>query len=259
VRLETIKGLAAQQANFPMQTDHPTSTWPEAAAVPVEILFQVDPHLAAGQYTVTLAPKPDPLFEISETRPVTECHPIGTIDVQPLERSFIVPPLQHEAHATFGDVMVLLGYDLQQGVDTLDLSLHWEALQRMGYYKVFVHLYDADTGDLVAQHDQVPRAWTYPTNWWEAGEIVSDEVSLPLEGVPAGDYRLSVGVYEPETGDRLRLAGGELLLNLEEIHIPLPPREGQGEGRSGRFGLGHSSLVIGHSGSTRRLSPPSLA
>jgi hypothetical protein len=70
-------------------------------------------------------------------------------------------------------------------------------------YKFFVHLEDATSGALVTQADVVPREWTYPTSQWRVGEIVPDEIVLSLEGVPEGEYRLWVGVYQPDTGERL--------------------------------------------------------
>jgi hypothetical protein len=70
-------------------------------------------------------------------------------------------------------------------------------------YKVFVHLIDPTTGAIVAQDDAVPRRWTYPTPWWERSEVVEDTVPLSLDGVSPGPYRLILGVYDPETGQRL--------------------------------------------------------
>jgi hypothetical protein len=73
-----------------------------------------------------------------------------------------------------------------------------------------VHLIDQNGGRVVVQDDAVPRGWTYPTNWWESGEIIEDTITLPLAGVPAGDYRLMIGLYDPATGMRLRaFTGGE--------------------------------------------------
>ena len=76
----------------------------------------------------------------------------------------------------------------------------------------------------VAQDDAVPRRWAYPTTWWEADEVVSDEMILSLSDVPSGRYRLAVGVYDAESGERLAVmdaAGGELsgrrLVLAEEI------------------------------------------
>jgi hypothetical protein len=68
-------------------------------------------------------------------------------------------------------VILLHGYDLQSSVESLELTLYWQAEQRMDVsYKVFVHLIDPTTGAIVAQDDAVPRRWTYPTTWWERGE-----------------------------------------------------------------------------------------
>jgi len=133
-----------------------------------------------------------------------------------------VPPLEHKTNAIFSDTLKLPGYALRQETGDLRITLYWQALRRMDYYKAFVHLYDAQSGALVAQYDAVPRGWTYPTNWWEAGEVVSDEITLPLEGIPTGRYRIAVGVYAPDTLERLPVqAETDMLLGdhleLEDI------------------------------------------
>jgi len=110
----------------------------------------------------------------------------------------------------FGGQVRLLGYDLAREGDELRLTLHWQALRRMeGDYKVFVHLFDPATEAIVAQHDAMPRQNRYPTSWWAKGEVVSDVVTLSLEGVPEGDYRLAVGLYDPETLERLAAIDAE--------------------------------------------------
>ena len=88
---------------------------------------------------------------------------------------------------------------------------------------MFVHLFDPETGAVVAQDDAVPRRWMYPTTRWEAGEVVSDEIPLSMENVPDGQYQLAVGIYHPDSGDRLpvtdaadeELPGGQLVLPEE--------------------------------------------
>jgi len=41
------------------------------------------------------------------------------------------------------------------------------------------------------------------------GETIADRHGLWLPaGTPAGDYQMQVGLYQPETGQRLRLASG---------------------------------------------------
>jgi hypothetical protein len=74
----------------------------------------------------------------------------------------------------------------------------------------------------MAQTDVVPRQWTYPTSQWREGEIVPDEIVLSLEGVPPGVYRLWVGVYQPDTGERLSIEDISADLTIHENRLMLP-------------------------------------
>ena len=90
--------------------------------------------------------------------------------------------------------------------DRLDLTLYWQALDRPpADYVVFVHLFDPLTEQIPVQSDSMPRGNQYPTSRWAAGEVVVDTITLSLADLPAGAYRLGVGLYQIE-GDRyLRL------------------------------------------------------
>jgi len=221
VRIETSGGTTAQRTSFPLRPDHPSSTWPTAAVVRGEYTVQIDPHLPPGRYSLTLA-----LLPSSDDANAKRSATVGAVEVRPLERNFSTPPLEHQVDAMFDDALALLGYDLRQEAGALRVTLHWRALRRMSSYKVFVHLYDVRSGDLVTQHDAAPKEWTYPTNWWESGEVVSDEITLSLEDIPAGVYRIEVGVYNPETLERLPVqtdSGAPLGDHLEiEEMIRLP-------------------------------------
>jgi hypothetical protein len=128
--------------------------------------------------------------------------------------------------ARFGDALRLLGYDLNVDTAAADVTLHWKALRRMEKsYKFFVHLYDVETLDIVAQKDVIPYDWGYPTVWWEAEEIVSDQIHVPLDGVSSGEYLLAVGAYAPDTKERLPISGEGLnvlsrALILQEVAVP---------------------------------------
>ncbi|MGD8969559.1 MAG: hypothetical protein PVI07_18795, partial [Anaerolineae bacterium] len=171
--------------------------WPTGVVVKRLHQFRVDPHLPPGRYAlaVELADKGEPVK-------------LADIRVEPLPRAFEPPEdVGRALDAQFGDEFQLLGYGLVQEDDFLKLTLHWRALRQPGaYYKVFVHLFDPATELVVAQHDAAPRGWTYPTTWWEEGEVVSDDVSLSLTNVPDGRYRLGVGLYAPDTGARLAVS-----------------------------------------------------
>jgi hypothetical protein len=126
--------------------------------------------------------------------------------------------------------MWLMGYDGQVQDRRLILDLWWQALDVMGTnYKVFVHLYDEESGETVAQVDTMPRGWSYPTTLWSRQEIFQDRIELSLKGVEPGPYRIAIGVYRPETG-RLaavdargqRIADDRAILG-EVIVVPAAP------------------------------------
>jgi hypothetical protein len=149
---------------------------------------------------------------------------LGQIYVRQPERVFATPSPAHEVAASFDGKLRLIGYDLTQDDTTLRLTLFWQALTRMGdSYKVFVHVLDPGGGAPVAQSDVVPRGWSYPTTRWEAGEVVSDEVTIDVEAVPAGTYEMCIGAYHPGSGDRLEVTDGAAdgdRLCLGEVLIP---------------------------------------
>ncbi len=98
----------------------------------------------------------------------------------------------------------LLGYDLAvmspHRQTTLRLTLHWQVLAPVGAdYKVSARLLDSE-GNQIAQTDDVPVHNTYPTSRWKAGETIADVYDLAVPpGIPAGQYRLLVILYEPDT------------------------------------------------------------
>jgi hypothetical protein len=129
------------------------------------------------------------------------------------ERRWDVPGDLIVADAAFGEVIRLLGYDIAESAvapgDAVTVTLAWQALAEMETsYRVFVHLVSA-TGQVLAQSDGEPAAWTRPTTGWAVGEVVLDErvIALPGDAAP-GDYEIRVGLYVLD-GPRLLLPGGE--------------------------------------------------
>jgi hypothetical protein len=91
---------------------------------------------------------------------------------------------------------------------TLKLTLTWQAIAPVaGDYTVFAHLLAA--GDTkVAQVDTRPCGGECPTDTWQPGEIVEDRYQLALApDAPPGPYRLAVGLYLLDTGERAAIAG----------------------------------------------------
>jgi uncharacterized membrane protein len=108
-------------------------------------------------------------------------------------------------HVNFGDQMELVGYDVEQIDQALNVTLYWRALAPMPVdYTIFVHLLTPD-GQLIAQHDNGPW-WEVPipTSTWLPGEELLDRHLLTLPpDLPAGSYQIQVGVYYWQTLERL--------------------------------------------------------
>ena len=88
--------------------------------------------------------------------------------------------------------------------DNLALTLVWSASSEIpDSYRVFVHLLD-DNNELRAQSDGEPAGWARPTSGWMPGEYVSDYHNLALnQDLKPGRYSLHVGMYHPQSGQRL--------------------------------------------------------
>jgi hypothetical protein len=82
-------------------------------------------------------------------------------------------------------------------------------------YKVFCHLL-SPAKELLAQRDDFPLGGSRPTSTWERGEVIEDRYRLDLDrSAEPGRYELSLGMYDPETMERLPAytAAGERVPN----------------------------------------------
>jgi len=117
-------------------------------------------------------------------------------------------PTRQRVH--FGENLLLLGYRVPEEPfrpgDTLAFTLYWTAdAPAENYWSVFTHLRAPD-GSLAGQHDKVPYGGLYPPTRWWPGQIVDDDYVITIpEDAPAGDYRIAVGMYDWQTGERLPL------------------------------------------------------
>jgi hypothetical protein len=111
------------------------------------------------------------------------------------------------------------GQALARPGDILQLSLHWRADQPPeGNYTVFVQLLDAN-GQVVAQKDRWPGDGLFPTAAMQPGQVITDNLAIPLE-LPAGRYRLIVGLYRGDVEGYPRLAGpGGDFIELPAIEV----------------------------------------
>jgi hypothetical protein len=151
---------------------------------------------------------------------------LGPVEV--VRNSGAVPPSPpYGGEANLGDRVRLLGYALEgqpEPGQTLHLTLFWEALSPMTEdHAVFVHLLGQD-GVLWGQRDSQPVTGFYPTSLWTKGEFVRDQYHLTVsEEAPPGAYTLKVGMYTPETGERLPVMGSDGQVLGDSVTLgPLP-------------------------------------
>jgi hypothetical protein len=131
---------------------------------------------------------------------------------------------QTHLQARLGDQVELLGYSLlpsQTEASILRVQLYWRADGRLDNdYTTFVQLLNTQN-QLVTSWDSQPLAGQYPTSRWQPGEIVVDEVELPLQDKLLPDnYRLVAGMYDLATGWRLSATGADGQM-LQDDMIPL--------------------------------------
>jgi hypothetical protein len=128
---------------------------------------------------------------------------------------------EHPLDVTFGGKLLLRGYDLRTAQiapgETLDLTLHWQAVASMDTrYRTFVHV---ETDRMWGQHDDDPicRVRTDETRSSQTG---AGQFRVTLDpATPPGVYPVNVGVYDPETWERLEVVDkqGQPLGNVFEL------------------------------------------
>jgi hypothetical protein len=138
---------------------------------------------------------------------------VGQIDVGGFQETLIqvtkpessVPDLPRPTALEPIPGLRLLGYGI------LEHHGHWQAWARLRLWwrapqglqepiKVSARLLD-QAGQQIGATDAEPVSGTYPTTAWRPGEVVADAYEIPLPaGLPPGEYRPLLILYEPETG-----------------------------------------------------------
>jgi len=197
-----------------------TMLWVPGEVVTDPFEIQVDPAAPEGIYNVLVgiylpvgeASVSLPLMEAGEFSDVTSVR-AGPILVGETPPGLIVDGAEPQVplNQPFGETpsLTLLGYDLAERSNGpapgLGLTLYWRSESPLETdYTTFVHLRNR-AGETIAQQDQLPLNGAYPISLWAPGEIIADQINLPVvpEALPADGYSLVVGLYDFETGQRL--------------------------------------------------------
>ena len=134
---------------------------------------------------------------------------IGRMRVAPEHQPVVTPTV------SLGNVAGLVSSTISlQANQTLSVTLRWVALGTTSVdQKVFLHVVDKATGNVVAQADHEPDEGWFPTNYWQPKDVIDDAFSVTLPaGTDPSQMDLQVGMYDPQTGARLaavNLADGQ--------------------------------------------------
>lgn len=135
-------------------------------------------------------------------------HPLGNIEL----RNFQVPPdVNLEQGVVFGQQIAVAGYQFEPTTDYLGVTIAWQAQRtQLPDYTVFVQILAVETKERLAGADSPPLKGEWPTSRWVKGEVVVDKylVAIPPD-FPPGYYQVIVGLYRPESGQRLTLPDGQ--------------------------------------------------
>jgi len=196
----------------PLVLSYPTSRWQVGERLRGQYHLVVPAVLPAGEYELRLSVAPAGTDQALRLPDGTTNLALGRLRVTGLAREMAPPAVGFRGDARYGGIASLYGFDLPGAVggvvqakpgQRITPALRWEALAPTDTsYTVFVHLADA-TGRPWGQQDAPPALGARPTTGWLTGEYIADQRLISVaEDVPAGSYRLLVGLYGPD-GKRL--------------------------------------------------------
>jgi 4-amino-4-deoxy-L-arabinose transferase-like glycosyltransferase len=104
----------------------------------------------------------------------------------------------------------------------LDFRFYWQASQQPNAnYSLYLHLTPVDTREVLAQADGPPA--TRPSSTWaDPAEMLigqNYQLSLPVN-LPAGQYRLLLGLYDSASNVRLQSANGQDHIEILRFSLP---------------------------------------
>ncbi len=118
--------------------------------------------------------------------------------------------------ADFGDQLQLVeaarSAQTVQAGELLALRLAWQTTAPpAANYTLFLQLLDAD-GRVAAQRDVPLLSGGALASAWQTGQQAETRVGIALPaGSAPGEYRLIAGLYDPQTGQRVPMGGGDFL------------------------------------------------
>jgi 4-amino-4-deoxy-L-arabinose transferase-like glycosyltransferase len=192
-------GVWAQEESKPAYGAYSTTEWDKGEVIRDWHEATVDAQTPGGSYRLSVG--------LTSGGQLVGQLDLGTVRVSGRSRSYEVPTMEHRLDLRLGDGVRLLGYDLEDSMELgqpIRLTLYWQCLAEMGTsYTVFTHVLDGDNV-VRGQVDSPPAGGDAPTTSWIEGEVIADVYEIALEPeAREGEYTVEVGMYDPETMQRL--------------------------------------------------------
>ncbi len=207
--------LRLNHNHWPGRGNLPTSAWPVGERIRDRYLLPLPARdwptqawrVEVAFFDIEDTARPRLPVIIGEDAPPRDSFPVTLLRVPdanppPLADMPPLPEPPRFGNAEQPHAVALHAYHIERNPTAWHVTLAWESLAPLSAdYTVFVHAYDAE-GRLLSTGDGPPYAGRFPTSLWEPGDRILDIHTLPVpeEGHIA---RIAVGLYHPETGERL--------------------------------------------------------
>jgi hypothetical protein len=126
---------------------------------------------------------------------------------------------QFPVEANWDNKIKLLGYDLEVREyapgENISITLYYQPLSDMrDNYTAFIHLWgepDPESGNIIyGQRDREPCFQSYPTSFWQAGEVIRDTFTFSImDHAEPGAFQLATGYYKWPEFTRLPLTAAD--------------------------------------------------
>jgi hypothetical protein len=231
VRLEDEAGhLWGQTDNWPAQGFLPTSQWKEGMIVKDEYNIETlagtppgDYALEVGMYSIldgdgtrVLGGWETPQRVVQVVKPLTP-PPVESLEIQ------------NPVLGSLGGQVELLGYNLSpitfRPGDPLPLTLFWRAESDVDKDYIILLQLQAEDGTGWTLHRERPANGSYPTTFWEQGELVREQLDARIPAdVSSGQYALTVSLADAGSGEEVGLAPlAELTVEGRPRSFEVPP------------------------------------
>ena len=144
-----------------------------------------------------------PLAALAVTSPWVAIRPAYA--PPPILTAADIPTTAQEYDVTYGGVMRLRAYQIEttqaEPGEAVRLALYWESLAAMDEdLSIYVHLFGRD-GQNLGQVDTYPGGGNYPTSLWQPGQIVREEIVVPVadDAVTPAAAEIVAGLYRLDT------------------------------------------------------------